>query len=57
MKKTLKNEQGFILITSLLMLMVLLVIGIAATNTTTTELQIAGTDKVMKQNFKLQLLL
>ena len=57
MKKTLKNEQGFILITSLLMLMVLLVIGIAATNTTTTELQIAGNDKVMKQNFKLQLLL
>ncbi|RLB77287.1 MAG: hypothetical protein DRH06_04130 [Deltaproteobacteria bacterium] len=51
MKKTLKNEQGFILITSLLMLMVLLVIGIAATNTTTTELQIAGNDKAMKQNF------
>ena len=51
MKKTLKNEQGFILITSLLMLMILLVIGIAATNTTTTELQIAGNDKVLKQNF------
>lgn len=46
-----ENEQGFVLITSLLMLMVLLLIGIAATNTTTIELQISGNDKLAKQNF------
>ncbi|MDA3832848.1 MAG: pilus assembly PilX N-terminal domain-containing protein [Spirochaetales bacterium] len=50
-KKTIKNEQGFVLITSLLMLTVLMIIGIAATNTTTIELQISGNDKVAKQTF------
>ena len=50
-KKTMKNEQGFVLITSLLMLTVLMIIGIAATNTTTIELQISGNDKVAKQTF------
>jgi|LGOV01.1.fsa_nt_gb hypothetical protein len=51
MKKTIKNEHGFVLITSLLMLTVLMIIGIAATNTTTIELQISGNDKVAKQTF------
>lgn len=49
--KTIKNEQGFVLIVSLLMLVVLMIIGIAATNTTTLELQISGNDKVSKQTF------
>jgi len=54
MKKILKitnNEQGFVLVASLMMLMILLVIGIAATNTTTIELQISGNDKLAKQTF------
>lgn len=51
MSKTLKNEQGFVLITSLMMLVVLMVIGIAATNTTTLELQISGNDKMTNQTF------
>jgi len=49
--QTVKNEQGFVLIVSLLMLMVLMIIGIAATNTTIIELQISGNDKVSKQTF------
>lgn len=50
-RKTISNEQGFVLITSLLMLVVLMIIGIAATNTTTIELQISGNDKAAKQTF------
>ena len=50
-KKTIDNEQGFVLIVSLLILMVLMIIGIAATNTTTIELQISGNDKLAKQVF------
>jgi len=49
--KTINNEQGFVLVASLMMLMILLVIGIAATNTTTIELQISGNDKLAKQTF------
>ncbi len=54
MKKILKmtnNEQGFVLVASLMMLMVLMIIGIAATNTTTLELQISGNDRLAKQVF------
>lgn len=50
-KSTINNEKGFVLITSLLMLVVLMIIGIAATNTTTLELQISGNDKAAKQTF------
>lgn len=50
-QNALANEQGFVLITSLLMLVVLMIIGIAATNTTTTELQISGNDKLSKETF------
>ena len=50
-KNKLKNEQGFVLITSLMMLTVLMIIGIAATNTTDVELQIAGNDKADKMTF------
>ncbi len=42
------NENGFVLVTALLMLMVLLVIGVAATNTSIIELQISGNDKQAK---------
>lgn len=51
MKKTLNNEQGFVLITAIMMLVVLMVIGIAATNTTTIELQISGNDKSAQMAF------
>jgi Tfp pilus assembly protein PilX len=51
MNKTIKNEEGFVLVASLMMLMVLMIIGIAATNTTTLELQISGNDKVQKMDF------
>lgn len=50
-KKTINNEQGFVLVASLMILLVLMIIGIAATNTTTIELQISGNDKLAKQNF------
>ena len=46
-----KREQGFALVTVLLILMVLTLLGIMATNNTTTELRIAGNDKVHKQTF------
>lgn len=45
------NQQGFILVLSLVMLAVLSVIGIAALNTTDVELQIAGNDKAEKVVF------
>ena len=51
MPETVKNEQGFVLIVSLLMLVVLMIIGIAATTTTTIDLQISGNDKVAKKTF------
>ena len=49
--KYLNNDKGFVLIVSLILLVVLMIIGIAATNTTTIELQIAGNDKAQKQTF------
>lgn len=49
--KTINNERGFVLVVSLLMLSILMIIGIAATNTTTIELQIAGNDRFAKQDF------
>ncbi len=51
MKKTLKNEKGFVLIVSLMMLVVLMIIGIAATSTTNIELQISGNDKSAQMAF------
>jgi hypothetical protein len=52
--KPLKNEQGYFLILSTLMLLALLtIISIAATNTATTEVQIAGNDTVYQRNFYL----
>jgi Tfp pilus assembly protein PilX len=48
--KPLKNEQGYFLIVSTLMLLALLtIISIAATNTANTEVQIAGNDALPAQ--------
>ncbi len=46
-----KNENGFVLIVTLLILVVLMLLGTAATNTTTIELHISGNEKVAKLNF------
>ncbi len=48
---TANNENGFVLVASLMILMILVVLGIAAINTTTIEQQIAGNEKVAKDNF------
>jgi Tfp pilus assembly protein PilX len=46
-----KNEQGFALVTALLVLVVLTLIGFSAMNTTTFELQIAGNEKNATDRF------
>jgi hypothetical protein len=51
MKQIRNNEQGFVLILALVMLVVLTIIGIAATNTTIIELQISGNDKTAQMAF------
>ena len=45
------NEDGFLLVLTMVMLIVLTIIGIAATNLTRIELQIAGNDRVHKKTF------
>lgn len=49
--KIINNQDGFALIAAMMFLLVLTVIGIAATNTTSIEIDIAGNDKLYKQNF------
>jgi len=52
--KPLKNEQGYFLIISTIMLLALLTImSIAASNTANTEVQIAGNDAVYQRNLYL----
>lgn len=46
-----RDEQGFVLVASLLIMLVLTIIGIATTTNTSIELQIAGNDKVHKKTF------
>jgi hypothetical protein len=54
MIKPLKNEQGYFLIVSTIMLLALLtIISIAATHTASTEVQIAGNDAVYQRNLYL----
>jgi hypothetical protein len=54
MMKLLKNEQGYFLIVSTIMLLALLtIISIAATHTASTEVQIAGNDAVYQRNLYL----
>ena len=45
------GEQGFILVVAILLLVILSILGIAATNTSTVEVQIAGNDKLQKEAF------
>jgi hypothetical protein len=49
--KTLRNEQGFVLVTGLLTLVVLTFLGLAATSNTSIELKIAGNDRLNQENF------
>lgn len=49
--KTLHNEEGFVLITGLLILLILTMLGITATRNTSIELQIAGNDRLHKETF------
>ncbi len=50
-KSMLKNEDGSILVISILILLLLTFLGIWGHNTTVTELQIAGSDKTIKTVF------
>jgi hypothetical protein len=45
------NEEGSVLVISVVILALLTVIGIAATSTTSIELQIASNDRIYKDNF------
>lgn len=47
--KIIRNDDGFVLIVALLIMVVLTIIGIAATRNTSLELMIAGNDKVHKR--------
>lgn len=47
------KEDGFILVTTLVILMLLVVLGISTTTNTNIELKIAGNDKVYKENFSM----
>ena len=46
-----RNEQGFVLVYSLLIMMLLTIIGIAGTSNTILELQISGNDRTYKETF------
>jgi hypothetical protein len=50
-KTSSKNEKGSVLLVALIMLALLSLIGVAATRTTSTELQIAGNEKFQKIAF------
>jgi hypothetical protein len=45
------NEEGFVLIFAMVIMLVLTLIGISANRNTTTELQIAGNDRTYKETF------
>ncbi len=49
--KTTDNEDGFVLVATMLILILLVVIGISATNTTSIEYQIAVNDRMAKEDF------
>lgn len=46
-----RNEQGFLLVITMLILVVLSLIGLSATNLSRVELQIAGNDRLHKETF------
>lgn len=45
------NEEGFVLILAMVIMLVLTLIGISANRNTTTELKIAGNDRTFKETF------
>ena len=47
----LKNENGSVMVLALIMLALLTLLGIAATTTSTIEIQVAGNEKLYKENF------
>lgn len=47
----LHDQKGFILVTAMMILLILTIMGIAMNRTTTSELQIAGNDRLHKQSF------
>ena len=49
LKTSAHNEQGFVLVLALFMLVICSIIGIAAMNTSITEIDIAGNEKVHKE--------
>jgi hypothetical protein len=49
--RSIGNEEGSVLVISVVILALLTVIGIAATSTTSIELQIASNDRIYKENF------
>ena len=50
---TLKNEEGSVMIVSIVILALLTIIGIAVTTTSSVELQIAGNEKAQLENLYL----
>lgn len=46
-----RGEQGFVLLTTLLIMTLLVLLGMASTSSTIMELQIAGNDREYKRNF------
>jgi len=46
-----QNEDGFVLVIAMIMMVILTIMGVSATNTTTIELQIAGNDRSSKEDF------
>lgn len=46
-----KNEEGFVLIVAMLMLLVISLMGIFMSNTTTTEVTVAGNEKFSQEQF------
>ena len=50
-KYFISDDSGFVLVVSLMILLILLLLGMAAVNTTTVELYIAGNERADKKNF------
>ena len=46
-----KNEEGTVMVVSMLILVLLTIAGVAAVTSSTVELQIAGNEKTYKENF------
>lgn len=49
--KGMNDEGGFVLVGAMLILLLLMLIGISASNTTTMEIHIAGSDRARKETF------